>query len=82
MIELFDLRSSSTKLTDFEFDKFYKFVDDKHVDVNVRDRDGLNSLLWLCQNYDHDNLFDLIRLLSDKGADVTATTPDGWTVLH
>ncbi|KAM3563054.1 hypothetical protein ARSEF4850_002521 [Beauveria asiatica] len=50
------------------------------TDVNAKDKYGASSLH--CVNYENDNAPDIIRLLIERGADISARNNQGQTALH
>jgi len=55
------------------------FLIEKGATVNAKDVDGWTLLHYLCVNYKHGNLLQLIRILKETGADVKAETSEGHT---
>ncbi len=55
------------------------FLIEKGATVNAKDVDGWTLLHYLCVNYKHGNLLQLIRILKDNGADLKAETNEGHT---
>ncbi len=51
------------------------------VDPNIKSKDGGRIFSSLFTYYKHDNLFDLVRFLIEKGEDVNAESIGGWTPL-
>ena len=51
------------------------------VDVNVKDNQGCNPLIFLCSNYKGDKLIDILKLLVKRGIDVNASSVQGWNAL-
>ncbi|OAA33893.1 pfs domain-containing protein [Beauveria brongniartii RCEF 3172] len=50
------------------------------TDVNAKDKYGASSLH--CVNYENDNAPDIIKLLIERGADISARNNQGQTALH
>ena len=51
------------------------------ADINVKDQDSCNSLIFLCSNYKGDRLIEILQLLLDHGVEVNASTKSGWNAL-
>lgn len=81
--ELLSLSSSKSRLSVNEIARFRDLVEDLNVNINALDRkDGMNALLKLSRNYQHDNLIQLVQPLIERGIDVTAIDPNGRNALH
>ena len=52
------------------------------VDINAKDRDGFNAISLVCLYEGSPMLAEIIKLLTRYGADIHATTNQGWTVIH
>ncbi len=91
------LIGSRSKLTDKEVTRFTQLVTDRSVDVNLviillsmspkttdtRMTLGENALHALFRHYKHDNLIDLVRILTDHyDSDVSASDSVGRNILH
>ena len=50
--------------------------------MSVCDQWGRNALHVLCEYYNYENLFDIVRLLINNGIQVNATNIEGKNALH
>jgi ankyrin repeat protein len=51
------------------------------IDVNCKDKDGWNALIYLCRFYKNENLVGIIGLLIENEIDVNCTTNNGNNAL-
>nr|CAH0103688.1 unnamed protein product [Daphnia galeata] len=58
------------------------FLVSNTVDVNCINNNGWNALLTVCQDYNEENLIDIVRLLIDKNIDVNCKNNEGTTLLQ
>ncbi len=60
-----------------DIDAAMKFINEG-IDINVQDDTGATPLHWAA----HQDLYDLVKILEEKGANIYAHDNDGWTPLH
>ncbi len=51
------------------------------IQVNCKNEDGENALLFLCQYYSNDNLIDIVQLLIEKDIEIDGRDNNGWNAL-
>jgi ankyrin repeat protein len=52
------------------------------IDVNCKDKSGINALLLLCKFYEKENLIYIIQFLIGKGIDLNFKDNNGNNALH
>jgi ankyrin repeat protein len=53
-----------------------------YIEVNCKNDNKLNALLFLCKYYDKENVIEIVQLLIGKKIDVKCETNQGYNALH